>query len=52
MKDDESILCRCEEITKKEIEDAIELGYISLDMIKKKTRAGWVCVRVEFAVNL
>ncbi len=37
---DNYIICRCEEITLKEIEDAIDHGATDLDSIKKYTRAG------------
>lgn len=34
------IICRCEEITKQEIVDAICEGYITVNDIRKRTRAG------------
>ena len=34
------IICRCEEVTREEILEAIRLGDDSLDAIKKRTRAG------------
>lgn len=34
------IICRCEEVTEKEVEDAIEDGADTLDSIKRFTRAG------------
>lgn len=34
------IVCRCEEVTKEEILEAIHLGDASLDAIKRRTRAG------------
>lgn len=37
---DDFIICRCEEISLHEIEDAISSGSITLDEIKKLTRAG------------
>lgn len=37
---DEIIICRCEEITRQEIEKAIEAGCCDLDAIKRATRAG------------
>lgn len=37
---DDFIICRCEEISLHEIEDAINNGAITLDEIKKLTRAG------------
>ncbi|WHH58131.1 (2Fe-2S)-binding protein [Petroclostridium sp. X23] len=37
---DDYIMCRCEEITLHEIENAIDNGTLSLDEIKKLTRAG------------
>jgi NAD(P)H-nitrite reductase large subunit len=33
-------ICRCEEVTLREIEDAIEEGYTTVDDIKRITRAG------------
>lgn len=39
MKDD-FIICRCEEVFLSEIESAINSGAITLDEIKKQTRAG------------
>jgi len=33
-------ICRCEEITEREIEEAIENGATSADEVKKFTRAG------------
>ena len=40
MKQDRDIVCRCEEVTREEIMEAIRLGDDSLDAIKKCTRAG------------
>jgi len=37
---DEVIICRCEDITWGEIRQALEKGYITLDEIKRITRAG------------
>lgn len=37
---DEMVVCRCEEVTAAEIEAAIAEGYITLDAIKRATRAG------------
>jgi len=37
---DDFIICRCEEISLHEIEDAINNGAITLDEIKKATRGG------------
>lgn len=37
---DEVIICRCEEVTKQEIERAIAQGCCDLDAIKRATRAG------------
>ncbi|MEL7608933.1 MAG: (2Fe-2S)-binding protein [Bacillota bacterium] len=34
------IICRCEEVTREQILEAIRLGDDSLDAIKKRTRAG------------
>lgn len=38
--DNDFIICRCEEISLHEIQDAIDSGAITLDEIKKLTRAG------------
>lgn len=38
--DEDIIICRCEEITKKDILDAIEDGCVSVVWVKRKTRAG------------
>ncbi|MGQ9595626.1 MAG: (2Fe-2S)-binding protein, partial [Anaerolineae bacterium] len=40
MNDDEIIICRCEEVTKGEILEAIRDGCDSVIWIKRKTRAG------------
>ena len=37
---DEVIICRCEEVTRQEIEKAIQAGCCDLDAIKRATRAG------------
>ena len=37
---DDVVVCRCEEITKEQIERAIEMGCLDLDAIKRATRAG------------
>ena len=34
------IVCRCEEVTKEEIMEAMRAGADSLDAVKKRTRAG------------
>lgn len=34
------IICRCEEVTREEIMEAMRLGDASLDAVKKRTRAG------------
>jgi len=34
------IVCRCEEITKAEIEKLIQAGFVDIDAIKRATRAG------------
>jgi len=34
------IICRCEEVTREEIMDAIRMGDASLSAIKRRTRAG------------
>lgn len=38
--DDNLIVCRCEEITVKEIKDAVQSGLTTLAEIRKFTRAG------------
>ncbi|MBU5434125.1 (2Fe-2S)-binding protein [Pseudoflavonifractor sp. MSJ-37] len=40
MSEEHDIVCRCEEVTREEIMEAIRLGDDSLDAIKKRTRAG------------
>jgi len=40
VKDDEVIVCRCEEVLRKEILNAIEKGARDLDAVKRMTRAG------------
>jgi NAD(P)H-nitrite reductase large subunit len=40
MKNEDKIICRCEEVTEKEIREAIKEGYTSLKDIKRITRAG------------
>lgn len=40
MKEMNEIVCRCEEVTKEEIIEAIKAGDTTLDAIKKRTRAG------------
>jgi NAD(P)H-nitrite reductase large subunit len=39
-KEDELIFCRCEEVSKADIEEAIKNGARTLDDIKRMTRAG------------
>ena len=39
-KDDDLIICRCEEVTKGEILQAIAEGALTVDGVKKRTRAG------------
>ncbi|KUO75649.1 MAG: (2Fe-2S)-binding protein [Clostridia bacterium BRH_c25] len=36
----DAIICRCEEVTRKEIEDAISDGATGMDEVKRCTRAG------------
>ena len=36
----DKLVCRCEEVSQAEIEEAIKEGALSLDAIKKATRAG------------
>ena len=38
--DDDVVICRCEEVTKKQIMDAIRSGCHDLDSVKRCTRAG------------
>ncbi len=40
MNDDDIIICRCEEVTKKQVLDAIRSGCHDLDSVKRATRAG------------
>ena len=40
MKNKEIYICRCEEITLREVEAAIAEGYTTLNEIKRRTRAG------------
>ena len=40
MKEDDLIICRCEEITQAEIQEAIRSGLTTLNEIKRFTRAG------------
>ncbi len=40
MIDDSIYLCRCEEVTREEIEAAIDDGYHTLNEVKRRTRAG------------
>jgi NAD(P)H-nitrite reductase large subunit len=37
---DLTIICRCEDITREEIEEAIDLGFRTTEEIKRYTRAG------------
>jgi len=39
-KDNSIIICRCEEITQRAIEDAIREGADTIDSVKRRTRAG------------
>lgn len=36
----DNLICRCEEVTEKEIEEAIENGATTMDEVKRFTRAG------------
>ncbi|MDI6917104.1 MAG: (2Fe-2S)-binding protein [Thermoplasmatales archaeon] len=38
--DDETIVCRCEDITYQEVVDTVDEGYTTLDEIKRKLRCG------------
>lgn len=40
MADDDTIICRCEEVTREEILEAIRDGCDSVTWVKRKTRAG------------
>jgi NAD(P)H-nitrite reductase large subunit len=37
---DDLVICRCEEVTREEIEEAIRDGARSVDSVKRRTRAG------------
>jgi len=39
-KDESAVICRCEEVTREEILEAIAAGADTLDAIKRRTRAG------------
>lgn len=38
--DESTVICRCEDINVKQIKDAIDRGFLSINSIKKRTRAG------------
>ena len=38
--DEETIICRCEDLTLKDIREAISQGYTTLEEIKRATRCG------------
>jgi len=40
LEDGSLLICRCEEITKQEVVDAINEGYRTVNDIRKRTRAG------------
>lgn len=40
MNDDNIIVCRCEDITMKEVRDAIKEGFTTLEELKRVLRAG------------
>ena len=40
VKDDELLVCRCEEVTQGEIKEAIRLGLTTMNEVKRLTRAG------------
>jgi len=40
MTDKDVIICRCEEVTRGEIEEAIRLGLTTMNEVKRLTRAG------------
>ena len=56
MDDNKLIICRCEEITREEILQAIRNGHHTVDSIKKATRAGMgacqgrTCARVIMGI--
>lgn len=39
-KNEDIIVCRCEEVTLKEIQDAIKAGATTINTVKRRTRAG------------
>lgn len=39
MSDDDIIICRCQEVTKKEIKDAVKDGASTIDGVKRRSRA-------------
>lgn len=41
MDDKNTILCRCEDLTRENILDCIRAGYCTIDEIKRVTRAAW-----------
>ena len=40
MEDKDSIICRCQEVSRQEILDAIADGALTVDGVKRRTRAG------------
>ena len=50
--DGDVVICRCEEITKKAIEEAIRNGSHDLDAIKRETRAGMGMCQSKTCSNL
>ena len=40
LEDGDIIICRCEEITKQEVVDAIREGYLTVTEVRKRTRSG------------
>ena len=40
MMENDIIICRCQEVTRQEILDAIEQGATTVDGVKRRTRAG------------
>lgn len=38
--EDDIIICRCEDITKKDIEEAVALGYDTIEQLKRYLRLG------------
>jgi NAD(P)H-nitrite reductase large subunit len=48
----EEVYCRCEEVTRKEIDEAIESGALTLDDVKRYTRAGMGLCQGKFCSRI